>query len=60
MADCYAAYHHFLGPKQRCWAYLVRDLEHLLHERPEDVETVAWVEGSWMSMSGHGNPARTD
>ncbi len=45
VADCYAAYDHFLGPKQRCWAHLVRDLEHLLREHPEDVETVAWVEG---------------
>ncbi len=25
VADCYAAYDHFLGPKQRCWAHLVRD-----------------------------------
>ncbi len=45
VADCYAAYDHFLGPKQRCWAHLVRDLDHLLHEHPEDIETVAWVEG---------------
>jgi len=45
VADCYTAYDHFLGPKQRCWAHLVRDLEHLLREHAEDVETVAWVEG---------------
>jgi transposase len=45
VADCYAAYNHFLGPKQRCWAHLVRDLETLLHEQGNDTETVAWVTG---------------
>jgi hypothetical protein len=45
VADCYAAYNHFLGPKQRCWAHLVRDLETLLHEHGADTETVAWVTG---------------
>jgi len=45
VADCYAAYDHFPGPKQRCWAHLVRELERLLHECAEHPETVAWVEG---------------
>ena len=45
VADCYAAYNHFLGPKQRCWAHLVRDLETLLHEHGDDIETIAWVTG---------------
>ncbi len=45
VADCYAAYNHFLGPKQRCWAHLVRDLEALLHEHGDETETVAWVSG---------------
>ncbi len=45
VADCYAAYDHFPGPKQRCWAHLVRELEKLLHECAEHPETVAWVEG---------------
>src|SRR5947209_5772551 len=45
MADCYAAYNHFLGPKQRCWAHLVRDLETLLHDQGDDTGTVAWVTG---------------
>ena len=45
VADCYAAYDHFLGPKQRCWAHLVRDLTALLHEHGDDTETVAWVTG---------------
>jgi transposase len=45
IADCYAAYDHFLGPKQRCWAHLVRELKALLHEQGEQPETVAWTEG---------------
>lgn len=45
VADCYAVYDHFEGPKQRCWAHLVRDLKALLHEHGDDAETVAWVEG---------------
>ncbi|GAC1401370.1 MAG: hypothetical protein NVSMB52_15200 [Chloroflexota bacterium] len=45
VADCYAAYDHFLGPKQRCWAHLVRDLQALLHEHGEETETGAWAEG---------------
>lgn len=45
VADCYAAYDHFLGPKQRCWAHLLRELRALLHEHAEQPETVAWVEG---------------
>jgi len=45
VADCYAAYDHFLGPQQRCWAHLVRELRALVHEYGEQPETVAWVEG---------------
>lgn len=45
VADCYAAYDHFAGPKQRCWAHLVRELDTLLHEHADNTETVAWVEG---------------
>ena len=43
--DCYAAYDHFPGPKQRCWAHLLRDLDALLHEQSQDADTVAWVAG---------------
>jgi ribosomal protein S27AE len=45
VADCYAAYDHFTGPKQRCWAHLVRELKGLLHDQGGQEETVAWVEG---------------
>lgn len=44
--DWYGAYAHFLGPKQRCWAHLVRELEALLHAHAADTtETGAWTEG---------------
>ncbi len=26
VSDCYAVYHHYDGPKQRCWAHLLRDI----------------------------------
>jgi transposase len=46
VTDCYGAYQHFLGPKQRCWAHLVRELEGLLHVHAADTtETGAWAEG---------------
>jgi hypothetical protein len=45
VADCYAAYDHFLGRKQRCWAHLLRELDRLLHGHADHDETVAWVEG---------------
>lgn len=44
IADCYASYDHFLGPKQG-WAHLVRDLKALLHEHGDETATGAWVVG---------------
>lgn len=43
--DFYAAYDHFLGPKQRCWAHLWRDIDALEQEFPEEAELAAWVTG---------------
>jgi hypothetical protein len=57
VTDCYAAYDHFLGPKQRCWAHLVRELETLLHEQAAHEETVAWVEGI-LSVYEHARAER--
>jgi transposase len=45
VSDCYAAYDHFLGPKQRCWAHFVRAMRELLHAHGTNQEIVAWVEG---------------
>ena len=29
VSDFYAAYHHYDGPKQRCWAHLLREIHDL-------------------------------
>ncbi len=29
VSDFYAAYHRYDGPKQRCWAHLLRDIHDL-------------------------------
>ena len=36
VSDCYAAYHHYDGPKQRCWAHLLRDIHDLVALYPKD------------------------
>ena len=36
VSDFYAAYHHYDGPKQRCWAHLLRDIHDLRKLCPKD------------------------
>lgn len=43
--DGYAAYDHFPGPKQRCWAHLWRDVDTLLRLWPQHAELAAWAAG---------------
>lgn len=43
--DFYAAYDHFLGPKQRCWAHLWRDIDALECEFPTDARLAGWAAG---------------
>lgn len=44
VTDFYAAYDHYDGPHQRCWAHLLRDI-HVLGERhPSDARLRAWAE----------------
>ncbi|GAC1521067.1 MAG: IS66-like element ISH10B family transposase [Chloroflexota bacterium] len=45
VSDFYAAYDHFEGEKQRCWAHLWRDIDALENEVPDDEELAAWVAG---------------
>lgn len=45
VSDFYAAYDHFEGCKQRCWAHLWRDIDALEQEFPDDEELAAWVAG---------------
>lgn len=45
VTDFYAAYDHFCGEKQRCWAHLLRAIEELADEHPEDEVLAAWIVG---------------
>jgi transposase len=44
VTDFYAAYNFYLGPKQRCWIHLKRDLETLVEKNPDLPEVASWVE----------------
>jgi hypothetical protein len=41
--DGYAAYHHYPGRKQRCWAHLLRDLHDLAVAHPADGRLRRWA-----------------
>ncbi len=43
VSDFYAAYDHFLGLKQRCWAHLLRDVTDLLAQYPDDSDLIDWA-----------------
>jgi len=42
VCDFYAAYNHFSGEKQRCWAHLLRDVADLVERYPDDHELATW------------------
>ena len=42
-ADFYAAYHHYDGPKQRCWAHLLRDIHDQRTRYPKDAALARWA-----------------
>ena len=44
VSDFYAAYHHYDGPKQRCWAHLLRDIHDLRVLYPEDGALSQWAD----------------
>lgn len=44
VSDFYAAYHHYAGPKQRCWAHLLRDIHDLRVLYPKDRPLAQWAE----------------
>ena len=44
VSDFYAAYHHYDGPKQRCWAHLLRDIHDRRVLYPDDLPLVQWAE----------------
>ena len=43
VTDFYAAYDHYDGPHQRCWAHLLRDLHALVERHPADATLGAWA-----------------
>jgi len=43
--DFYAAYDQYAGPKQRCWAHLLRDAHALGEAYPDQSDVQAWVAG---------------
>ena len=43
VSDCYAAYHHYDGPKQRCWAHLLRDIHDQRALYPDDHRLGRWA-----------------
>ncbi len=44
VSDCYAAYHHYDGPKQRCWAHLLRDIHDQRALYPDDHRLGRWAD----------------
>ena len=44
VSDFYAAYHHYDGPKQRCWAHLLRDIHDLRVLYADDHRLVQWAQ----------------
>ncbi len=45
VSDFYAAYNHYPGLKQRCWAHLLRDIHDLKKLYSEDTGLAQWAEG---------------
>ena len=43
VSDFYAAYDHYPGLKQRCWAHLLRDIHDLKTLYPEDAKLARWA-----------------
>ena len=44
ISDFYAAYHHYDGPKQRCWAHLLRDIHDQRALYPDDHRLGRWAD----------------
>lgn len=44
VSDCYAAYNRYIGPHQRCWAHLLRDVHDLRVAHPDDARVAAWAD----------------
>jgi len=45
VSDFYAAYNHYPGLKQRCWAHLLREVHDLKELYPDDAGLARWADG---------------
>jgi transposase len=43
VSDFYAAYDHYEGPHQRCWAHLLREIHDLVDKHPQDAALRTWA-----------------
>ena len=63
VSDFYAAYDHYPGLKQRCWAHLLREIHELQAQHPDDVKLRRWgarVKGVYTKARGvhHRDPRK--
>ena len=62
VSDFYVAYHHYDGPKQRCWAHLLRDIHDLQSLYPDDESLSQWsdaVHQLYRQAAAFTHPAAT-
>ena len=57
VSDFYAAYHHYDGPKQRCWAHLLRDIHDQRTRYPKDAALARWAAAVHTSSMSQPKPA---
>ena len=58
-SDFYAAYHHYEGPKQRCWAHLLREIHELRVAYPQNTTLGTWaaaVQAIYTDAVGFAHP----
>ena len=57
--DFYAAYNKYVGPHQRCWTHLLRDLHTLREAHADNGEVVAWALAvKWLHLHAHQELAK--
>ncbi len=54
VSDCYAAYDHYPGVKQRCWAHLLRDIHDVRVAHPADAARRVGGGGAAAGRAGRG------
>lgn len=63
VSDCSAAYHHYEGVKQRCWAHLLRELHELRAGPPDDQGLASWataVHALFLEAKAFASPAEAE